>query len=101
VGDYVRLNENYIKDWKSEKLSRIHDLKDTIFLVVESHRCYCWDLGLGGGGMLLTLKPFFGPLVNENLYLGRADNSVEILDPSDVDDMMSRYLTEIQRQDER
>jgi len=96
VGDYVRLNEIYLREWTCETPSRLRDLRNTIFLVIEACRCYNWSYGMGGGGMLLTLKPFAGPLSREDICLGRGEASVEILDSSSVDRIISEYLEEVQ-----
>jgi len=85
VGDYVRMKDIYLKEWTCENPSRLRNLQDTIFLVTESCRCYSWSQGIGGGGMLLTLKPFAGPLAKEDISLGRGEASVDILDPAFVD----------------
>jgi len=90
VGDYVRLNEDYVRQWESEKSTRLRNLRETIFLVIDT--CYCYASESGGGGMLLTLKPFTGPLVEEGALLGRSEESVEALDPTYVDEVFSRYI---------
>ena len=94
VGDYVRLNGSYFQGWANEKPSRLRKMRDTIFRVVESRRCYSWSLGVGGGGMLLTLEPFIGPLAEENLRLGRGESSVEIVDPVEVDQLLIQISLE-------
>lgn len=92
VGDYVRLTESYLMEWVSERNSRIRALRDTIFLVTECCRCYNWDYGMGGGGMMLTLKPFLGPLADEDFFLGRGESSLELLDPEFVNEALNRRL---------
>ena len=96
VGDYVRLNDTYFQEWTNEKPSRLDKLRDTVFRVVETCRCYSWSLGVGGGGILLTLEPFYGPLTKENLRLGRGDSSVEIVDPVEVDQLLAQKPLEQQ-----
>jgi len=92
VGDYVRLRETYLKSWKTEKPSRVKDLRDTIYLVIESTRCYSWRYGILGGGMLLTLKPYLGPLAKKDDILGRGEESVEIVQPDVVDDFLRDFM---------
>jgi hypothetical protein len=93
VGDYVRFSESYLIEWNSERNSRIRDLRDTIFLVTESCRCYSWAYGVGGGGMMFTLKPFLGPLADENLFMGRGESSLELVDPEFVNEALNRCLS--------
>lgn len=92
VGDYVRFKDSYLRAWASEKNNRIRKLRDTIFLVTESSRCYNWAYGIGGGGMLLTLKPFLGPLAEEDMILGRGESSLELVDPEFVNQAMEQSL---------
>jgi len=93
IGDYVRLSDAYLRGWTlSESSARIRALRDTIFLVTEVCRCYNWSYGIGGGGMLLTLKPFTGPLVDEDVWLGRGEESVELMDPAAVDQILTQYF---------
>lgn len=100
VGDYVRLTESYLSEWNAERNSRIGELRDTIFIVTESRRCYSWDYGMGGGGMMLTLKPFLGPLVEESIFLGRGEPSVELVDPEFVNEALKQRLRDTQIQDD-
>jgi len=93
VGDYVRFSESYFLEWRSERNSRIGDLRDTICLVAESCRCYNWAYGMGGGGMMLTLKPFLGPLADENLFMSRGESSLELVDPELVNEALNRFLS--------
>jgi len=88
VGDYVRLKEEYVNQWTCERPERLRFLRETIFIVTESRRCYSWSFGIGGGGMLLALKPFVGPLVEEDMIIGRGEESVELVDPAIVDSLM-------------
>ena len=94
VGDYVKLSHNYLQNWKSERPSRIRELRQTVFLVVETARCYSWRHGIYGGGMLLTLKPFLGPLAKTEILYGRGDSSVELIEPKYVDELMADFLEE-------
>lgn len=92
VGDYVRVNESYLLDWHTERNTRIRAIRDTIFIVTESCRCYSWAYGIGGGGMMLTLKPFLGPLVEDGIFLGRGESSLELVDPEFVNEALNRRL---------
>ena len=100
VGDYVRLTKSYLSGWNTERNSRMRRLRDTIFIVTESRRCYSWAYGIGGGGMMLTLKPFLGPLVDEGIFLGRGESSVELVDPEFVNESLKRRLLDTQVQNE-
>jgi len=88
IGDYVRLKEEYVNQWKCEHPERLKCLRETIFIVIETSRCYSWRFGTGGGGMLLALKPFIGPLVDEDMVIGRGEESVELVDPAIVDALL-------------
>jgi|GEM_PF-549896 len=90
IGDYVCFTEDYLNAWKSERFSRLEELRNTVFIVTDSCRCYSWRYGIGGGGMLLTLKPFFGPLAKEDIFLGRGESSVSLVEPDVLDDMIKR-----------
>lgn len=90
VGDYVRMNEHYLSQWKSEKHARLRNLRETIFLVIDT--CSRCPTRFGEGSMLLTLKPFTGPLAEESSLLGRSEESVDVLNPTYVDEVFSRYL---------
>lgn len=89
VGDYVRLTGDYLKNWTTENPQRIEDIKNSLFLVVDSTRCYSWREGILGGGMLLTLKPCHGPLAKEDILFGRGEDSVEVVEPHEADKIMS------------
>ncbi|MCX6999473.1 MAG: hypothetical protein NT106_04135 [Candidatus Sumerlaeota bacterium] len=88
IGDYVRLKEEYVNQWKCEHPERLKCLRETIFIVIETCRCYNWRFGIGGGGMLLALKPFIGPLVDGDMVIGRGEESVELVDPATVDALL-------------
>lgn len=88
IGDYVRLREEYVNQWKCEHPERLKCIRETIFIVIETCRCYNWRFGIGGGGMLLALKPFIGPLVDEDTIIGRGEESVELVDPAIVDALL-------------
>jgi len=92
IGDYVRLKEEYVNQWKCEHPERLKCLRETIFIVIETCQCYSWRFGIGGGGMLLALKPFIGPLVDEDMVIGRGEESVELVDPAEVDALLNRVV---------
>lgn len=92
IGDYVRLTDEYLGEWSSERPERLLKLRETIFLVIESCRCYSWRYGMGGAGMIVTLKPFLGPLAGSDILLGRGDSSLEIMEPEEVDRVLSMYV---------
>ena len=94
AGDYVRMKEEYIRQWDSEDPERLKSLRETIFIVVESCRCYNWKFGIGGGGMLLTLRPYLGPLLGQDIEISRGEESLELIDPAEVDVMIARCIEE-------
>ena len=88
IGDYVRLKEEYVNQWKCEHPERLKCIRETIFIVIETCRCSSWRFEIGGGGILLALKPFIGPLVDEDMVIGRGEESVELVDLATVDALL-------------
>lgn len=88
IGDYVRFKDEYLAQWRCEKPERIAALRETIYIVVESCRCYNWRFGIGGGGMMHTLRPFLGPLAEDENEISRGDDSLEVVPPAMVNEMM-------------
>ncbi|HRR31238.1 MAG TPA: hypothetical protein P5557_08035 [Candidatus Sumerlaeia bacterium] len=92
IGDYVRFKDEYLSQWRTEKSARLAALRETIFIVVESCRCYNWLFGIGGSGMLLTLRPFLGPLLEEQNEISRGEDSLEIVPPALVNELMETRI---------
>ena len=100
VGDFVKLDSEYFREWKCDSESRLRDLRKTVFMVVDSGHCYSWRYGMRGGGEILTLKPVVGPLAETGLMYGRADNAVKKVDPSTVDRFLSEQAEQREAIDE-
>lgn len=90
IGDFVRLNDAYFKEWTTLNPQVQNNIRDTIFIVMdEIHSTIFPEV------ILFTLKAVAGKFLrNTSDIICRAEKDLELLKPEDVDLALKNLIEE-------